>query len=70
MKEHGRIQRMNSIKEEKEEEEKKNQNKKTELKPLPHGLKCVYLDENESNPIVILSLWTKDQEHKLLLKGA
>ena len=47
---------MNSIKEEKEEEEKKNQNKKTELKPLPHGLKCVYLDENESNPIVILSL--------------
>lgn len=56
---------MNSIKEEKEDEEKKNQNKKTELKPLPHGLKCVYLDEN-----VILSLWTKDQEHKLLLKGA
>lgn len=47
---------MNSIKEEKEDKERKNQNKKTKLKPQPHGLKCVYLDENESNPIVILSL--------------
>ena len=26
---------------------------KPELKPLPHGLKYVYLEENEEKPVVI-----------------
>ena len=39
---------------------------KPELKPLPHGLKYVYLEENEGKPMVISAKLTEEQEIKLL----
>ena len=39
---------------------------KLELKPLPHGLKYVYLEENEKKPLVISTTLTKEQQIKFL----
>ena len=39
---------------------------KLELKPLPHGLKYVYLEENEEKLVVISATLTEEQEIKLL----
>ena len=39
---------------------------KPELKPLPHGLKYVYLEKNEEKPMVISTTLTEEQGIKLL----
>ena len=57
---------MNSVE---NDEERKNEEVKIikpELKPLPHGLKYVYLEENEEKSMVISATLTEEQEIKLL----
>ena len=60
------IQSLNSV--ENDEESKKGEVEiiKLELKPLPHGLKYVYLEENEKKPLVISTTLTKEQQIKFL----
>ena len=60
------IQTLNNI--ENGEERKKGdvEINKPKLKPLPHGLNYVYLEENEEKLVVISTKLTKEQEIKLL----
>ena len=50
-------------------EESKNEEveiSKPELKPISHGLKYVYLEENEEKLVVISATLTEEQEIKIL----
>ena len=60
------IQSLNSVENDEESKKGEVEIKKPELKPLPHGLKYVYLEENEEKPMVISATLTEEQEIKLL----
>ncbi|RVW50179.1 Retrovirus-related Pol polyprotein from transposon opus [Vitis vinifera] len=59
------IQSLNSVENDEESKKEEVEISKPELKPLPHGLKYVYL-ENEEKPVVISATLTEEQEMKLL----
>ncbi|RVX23466.1 hypothetical protein CK203_000885 [Vitis vinifera] len=59
------IQSLNNVENDEETKEEIEINK-PELKPLPHGLKYVYLEKNEEKSVVILATLTEEQEIKLL----
>ena len=44
---------MNSVENDEESKKGEVEINKLELKPLPHGLKYVYLEKNEEKPVVI-----------------
>ena len=60
------IQSLNSVENDEESKKGEVEIKKPELKPLPHGLKYVYLEANEEKPMVISATLTEEQEIKLL----
>ncbi|RVW85026.1 Retrovirus-related Pol polyprotein from transposon 17.6 [Vitis vinifera] len=60
------IQSLNSVENDEESKNEKVKIRKPELKPQPHGLKYVYLEENEEKPVVISATLTEEQEIKLL----
>ena len=60
------IQSLNSVENHEESKNEEVEIRKPELKPLPHGLKYVYLEENEEKPMVISATLTEEQEIKLL----
>ena len=60
------IQSLNSVENNEEIKNGKVVINKPELKPLPHGLKYVYLEENEEKPLVISTTLTEEQEIKIL----
>ena len=60
------IQSLNSVENDEENKNEEVEISKPELKPLPHGLKYVYLEENEEKPVVISATLTEEQEIKLL----
>ena len=57
---------MNNVDNDEESKKEEVEVNKPELKPLPHGLKYVYLEENEEKPVVISDTLIKEQEIKLL----
>ena len=57
---------MNSVENDEESKKEEVEINKPELKPLPHGLKYVYLEENEEKPLVISTTLTEEQEIKFL----
>ena len=57
---------MNIIENDEESKKGEVEISKPELKPLPHGLKYVYLEENEENRMVISATLIEEQEIKLL----
>ncbi|RVW86549.1 Retrovirus-related Pol polyprotein from transposon 297 [Vitis vinifera] len=60
------IQSLNSVENDEESKKEEVEISKPELKPLPHGLKYVYLEANEEKPVVISATLTEEQEMKLL----
>ena len=60
------IQSLNNVENDEENKKEEVEIRKPELKPLPHGLKYVYLEENEEKPVVISATLTEEQEIKLL----
>ncbi|RVW46415.1 Transposon Ty3-I Gag-Pol polyprotein [Vitis vinifera] len=60
------IQSLNSVENDEESKKEEVEISKPELKPLPHGLKYVYLEGNEEKPVVISATLTEEQEMKLL----
>ena len=52
------IQSLNSVENDEESKKGEVEIKKPELKPLPHGLKYVYLEENEEKLVVISTILT------------
>ncbi|RVW81639.1 Retrovirus-related Pol polyprotein from transposon 17.6 [Vitis vinifera] len=60
------IQSLNSVENDEESKKEEVEINKPELKPLPHGLKYVYLEKNEEKPVVISATLTEEQEMKLL----
>ena len=60
------IQTLNSVENDEESKKEEVESSKPELKPLPHGLKYVYLEANEEKPVVISATLTEEQEMKLL----
>ena len=60
------IQSLNNVENDEENKKLEVENSKPELKPLPHGLKYVCLEENEGKPMVISAKLTEEQEIKLL----
>ena len=60
------IQSLNRVKNDEENKKGEVEISKPELKPLPHGLKYVYLKENEEKPVVISTTLTEKKEIKLL----
>ena len=57
---------MNSVENDEESKKKEVEIIKPELKPLPQGLKYVYLEENEEKHVVISTTLTEEQGIKLL----
>ena len=47
------IQSLNNVENDEESKKEEVEIRKPKLKPLPHGLKYVYLEENEEKPMVI-----------------
>ncbi|KAL6340998.1 hypothetical protein AAG906_032110 [Vitis piasezkii] len=60
------IQSLNSVENDKESKKGEVEISKPELKPLLHGLKYVYLEENEEKPMVISVTLNEEQKIKLL----
>ena len=60
------IQSLNNVENDEESKKGEVEIKEPELKPLPHGLKYVYLEENEEKPMVISATLIEEQEIKLL----
>ncbi|KAL6322464.1 hypothetical protein AAG906_008119 [Vitis piasezkii] len=60
------IQSLNSVENDEESKQEEVEISKPKLKPLPHGLKYVYLEENEEKLMVISATLTEEQEIKLL----
>ena len=60
------IQFLNSVENDEENKKREVEISKPELKPLPHGLKYIYLEENEEKLVVIFTTLTEEQEIKLL----
>ncbi|RVW27244.1 hypothetical protein CK203_107141 [Vitis vinifera] len=60
------IKSLNNVDNDEESKKEEVEVNKPELKPLPHGLKYVYLEENEEKPVVISDTLIKEQEIKLL----
>ena len=60
------IQSLNSVENDEENKKEEVEISKPELKSLPHGLKYVYLEENEEKLVVISATLTEEQEIKLL----
>ena len=60
------IQSLNSVENVEERKNGKVEIIKLELKPQPHGLKYVYLEENEAKLVVISATLIEEQEIKLL----
>ena len=57
---------MNNVENDEESKKGEVEIRKPELKLLPHGLKYVYLEENEKKIMVISTTLTEEQEIKLL----
>ena len=60
------IQSLNNVENDEENKKEEVEISKPELKSLPHGLKYVYLEENEEKLVVISATLTEEQEIKLL----
>ena len=60
------IQSLNNVENDEESKKGEIEIRKPELKLLPHGLKYVYLEENEKKIMVISTTLTEEQEIKLL----
>ena len=52
------IQSLNNVENDEESKNEEVEISKPELKPLPHGLKYVYLEENEEKLVVISTILT------------
>ena len=57
---------MNNVENDEESKKGEIEIRKPELKLLPHGLKYVYLEENEEKLVVISTTLIEEQEIKLL----
>ena len=62
----GNIQNLNNIENGEESKKEDVDINKPKLKPLPHGLKYVYLEKNEEKLVVISTTLIEEQEIKLL----